>query len=86
MLKNGFKLTDVLVPGDRIRSFDFPFDKRLYIEGTITSVDDRMIEVVCDTDTKPGGHMANCVVLVPVVSMMDEMWEFDRIEKLEGNG
>ena len=80
--KIGFVLNEILIPGDKIRAYDFPFEIDFYVEGVISVINESFIEIDCDCDTKPGGHYKGTKVLIPLFTLLDEIWEGDRIIKL----
>lgn len=78
----GFKLQVTIVPGDRIRAYDFPVSDEFYIEGEVLSIDSDFIEILCDTDTKEGAPNKGENMLVPITAMLDPAWPGERIKKL----
>lgn len=73
--------------GQQIRSHDFPGlnRKHCYIEGEITEIrDDGFIEVLVSFDSLANGNYSRVgtMVVIPLESELDRLWEYGRIERI----
>lgn len=78
----GFRLNEIILPGDRIRAFDFPFSDS-YIEGKVVSVERYFFETMIDYVSNDDIRRIGTLILVPISCADDKKWRGNRIEKLD---
>ncbi|MEQ8682718.1 MAG: hypothetical protein RID25_23335 [Cyclobacteriaceae bacterium] len=78
----GFKLSEIILPDDKIRAYDFPFHDQSYVEGKVVSVEKEWFEVMCSHCSNGDSNKVGTLLFVPISTELDAVWKGDRIIKL----